>query len=99
MSTTEVMSFTDFRLRAKAVEQRPSVRTKQQQTQDDEDVARLVHLFPDIDSDYARMCLQSYTYDRVAAMTEKLIDRNFSNYPKHVRFGLAGLKVEFQDFM
>ena len=48
------------------------------------DLAQLVSVFPDIDRDYARMCLQSYIHNRVASVTEKLLDKNFSNYPRHV---------------
>jgi CUE domain len=49
-----------------------------------DDLSQLIHLFPDIDRDYARFCLQCYTHDRVASVTGKLLDRNFSNYPRHV---------------
>ena len=48
------------------------------------DLAQLIHMFPDIDRAYARMCLQKYTQSRVASVTEKLLDKNFSNYPRHV---------------
>jgi CUE domain len=65
---------------------RTSVKSKlQPQPKSDlNDVAQLVVVFPDIDRDYARMCLQSYTHNRVAAVTEKLLDKNFTNYPRHV---------------
>jgi hypothetical protein len=49
-----------------------------------DDLAQLVSLFPDIDRDYAKTCLQNYTHDRVASVAEKLLDQNFSNYPRHV---------------
>ena len=49
-----------------------------------DDLEQLILVFPDIDRDYARMCLQSYTHNRVASVTEKLVDRNFTNYPRHV---------------
>ena len=49
-----------------------------------DDLDQLIRLFPDIDRDYAQMCLQSYAQNRVVSVTEKLLDRNFSNYPRHV---------------
>jgi CUE domain len=58
---------------------RPTVNT------DSDDLSQLVHIFPDIDREYARLCLQQYTHGRVAAVTEKLLDKNFTNYPRHVR--------------
>lgn len=53
---------------------------------DTQDLSRLVWLFPDIDRNYALLCLQQYTHNRVAAVSEKLLDRNFGNYPKFVFF-------------
>jgi hypothetical protein len=51
---------------------------------DSDDLSQLLHIFPDIDREYARLCLQQYTHGRVAAVTEKLLDKNFTNYPRHV---------------
>lgn len=48
------------------------------------DLAQLISMFPDIDRDYAKTCLQSYAHDRVASVSEKLLDNNFGNYPRHV---------------
>lgn len=63
------------------------------------DLARLIWLFPDIDRDYARLCLQQYTHNRVASVSEKLLDRNFGNYPKHVVTAKSNLILEFQGFV
>ena len=49
-----------------------------------DELQQLICLFPDIDRDYARMCLENYRHDRVASVTEKLLDSNFSNYPRQV---------------
>jgi len=51
---------------------------------EDEDLALLVSMFPDIDRQYARFCLQAYNQDKVASVAEKLLDANFGTYPKHV---------------
>jgi len=56
----------------------------QKLTTESNDLNQLIHIFPDIDREYARLCLQQYTHGRVAAVTEKLLDKNFSNYPRHV---------------
>ena len=53
-----------------------------------EDIQQLVAIFPDIDIAYAKMYLQNYTHDRVAAVTEKLMDKNFNNYPRHVHLSV-----------
>src|ERR1700737_2240279 len=55
-----------------------------QTKENSDDVAQLIHIFPDMDREYASFCLQHYTHDQVASVTEKLLDRNFSNYPRHV---------------
>jgi hypothetical protein len=60
------------------------------------DLAQLIRLFPDIDRDYARLCLQHYTHNRVASVSEKLLDSNFGNYPKHVPTLNRYLSLEFQ---
>ena len=60
------------------------------------DLAQLIRLFPDIDRDYARLCLRNYTHNRVASVSEKLLDSNFGNYPKHVLPLSRYLSVEFQ---
>lgn len=49
-----------------------------------DDLVQLIRLFPDIDRDYARLALQSYTDNAVACVTEKLLDRNYGAYPRHV---------------
>ena len=49
-----------------------------------DDLIQLIRLFPDIDRDYARLALQSYTQNAVACVTEKLLDKNYGNYPRHV---------------
>jgi len=51
---------------------------------EEEDVALLVSMFPDIDRQFARFCLQAYNQDKVASVAEKLLDANFGAYPKHV---------------
>ena len=56
-------------------------------TSDIDDLVQLIQLFPDIDRKYAKMCLQNYSHNRVASVTEKLLDRNFNHYPKLVFSG------------
>jgi hypothetical protein len=65
---------------------KPSERSKPppQQADLDNDLAQLVFMFPDIDREYARMCLRNYSQDRVARVAKKILDRNFCNYPRHV---------------
>jgi hypothetical protein len=49
-----------------------------------DDLVQLIRLFPDIDRDYARFALQNYPDNAVACVTEKLVDRNYGAYPRHV---------------
>jgi hypothetical protein len=49
-----------------------------------DELAQLIHMFPDIDRDYASFCLQHYTSNLIASVTVKLLDVNFSSYPRHV---------------
>jgi len=71
----------DFLASKPAERSRPQL---QRPSELDTELAQLVLMFPDIDREYARMCLQNYSQDRVGRVAEKILDRNFSNYPKHV---------------
>ena len=73
-------TFSDF------LASKPAERTKPQRREDDieNDLAKLVFLFPDIDREYARMCLANYTQDRVLRVVDKIMDRNFCHYPQYV---------------
>jgi len=73
-------SFTDFVTSKRAERTKPLLPPNDL----DNDLAEIVFMFPDIDQEYARMCLQSYAQGRVLRVTEKLLDQNFSNYPRHV---------------